>query len=110
MIDHLGRKIINLDIAKLSNSLAIACVPRFDLNHFASQYDSLRLDQRFPNYFLLLTKLFAFRCNSAYRVIIEGVLAAADTISPIDGRLQPVGSRENRSMLSQRRAFVRGRY
>ena len=44
---------------------------------------------------LLLTKLFAFRCNSACRVIIEGVLAAADTISPIDDRLQPVGSREN---------------
>ncbi len=65
MNDHLGHKIINLYVAKLSNSLANAphrevpvprrqdvderpCVPRLDLNHFASQYDSPRLNQRYP--------------------------------------------------------------
>ncbi len=48
MNDHLGDKIINLCVAKLSNSPAITCVSRLDLNHFASQYDSPRLGQRFP--------------------------------------------------------------
>jgi hypothetical protein len=49
MADHLGHKIINLGVAKLSNSSAITCVPRLDLDHFASQYDSPRLNQRLPD-------------------------------------------------------------
>jgi hypothetical protein len=61
MNDHLGHKIINLGVAKLSNSLAkagpmseanalgLTCVPRLDLNYFASQYGLLRLDQKVPD-------------------------------------------------------------
>ena len=41
-------KIINLCVVKLSNSRAIACVPRLDLDYFESQSDSLRLNQRLP--------------------------------------------------------------
>jgi hypothetical protein len=49
MVDHLGHKIINLGVAKLSNSsakagpmskaiaLGLTCAPRLDLDHFASQ-------------------------------------------------------------------------
>ena len=60
MADHFGHKIINLSVAKLGNSLAkagpmseaialgLTCVPRLDLEYFVSQYDSPRLNQRFP--------------------------------------------------------------
>ena len=33
---------------KLSNSRAITCVPRLDLDYFESQSDSSRLNQRLP--------------------------------------------------------------
>ena len=58
MVDHIGLKIINLGVAKLSNRHAksgpmseailrlkrlllvgLTCVSRLDLNHFPSQYD-----------------------------------------------------------------------
>ena len=75
MIEHLVPKIINLCVAymevgegreqerklcKLSNSrakagpmseaiaLGLTCVPRLDLDHFESQSDSTRLNQRLP--------------------------------------------------------------
>ncbi len=60
MNEHLVPKIINLCVVKLSNSrakagpmseaiaLGLTCVPRLDLNHFESQSDSPRLNQRFP--------------------------------------------------------------
>ena len=47
---------------KLSNSPAITCVPRLDLDHFESQSDSPRLNQRLP-------KLFWF--EKVYYVIAE---------------------------------------
>jgi hypothetical protein len=47
MNEHLVSKIINLCVVKLSNSCAIACVPRLDLDYFESQADSPRLNQRF---------------------------------------------------------------
>ena len=62
MTEHLGHKIINLSVVKLSNSLAkagpmseaialgLAHIPRLDLDHFISQYDSPRLNQRFPKF------------------------------------------------------------
>jgi hypothetical protein len=46
MNEHLVSKIINLCVVKLSNSWAIACVPRLDLDYFESQADSPRLNQR----------------------------------------------------------------
>jgi len=61
MIEHLVPKIINLCAVKLSNSgakagpmsvaiaLGLACVPRLDLDHFESQSDSTRLNQRLLN-------------------------------------------------------------
>ena len=30
-------------------ALGLTCVPRLDLDHFASQFDSPRLNQRLPN-------------------------------------------------------------
>lgn len=49
MTDQLGPKIINLCVAKFSNSYAIAGIPRLDINHFESQFDSPRLNQRLLN-------------------------------------------------------------
>ena len=49
MNEHLVSKMINLCVMKLSNSGAITCVPRLDLEHFESQFDSPRLNQRFLN-------------------------------------------------------------
>ena len=61
MADYLGPKSINLGVAKLGNNsakagpmseaiaLGLTCVPRLDLDHFVSQYDSPRLNLRFPN-------------------------------------------------------------
>jgi hypothetical protein len=49
MSDQLGPKIINLCVAKFSNSGAITCIPRLDIDHFESQFDSLRLNQRLLN-------------------------------------------------------------
>jgi hypothetical protein len=48
MNDQIGPKIINLGVAKLSNSPAITYVLRLELNDFESKFDSLRLVQRFP--------------------------------------------------------------
>ena len=50
MNEHLGSKIINLRVVKLSNSPAITCVPRLDLDYFELQSDSPRLNQRLPNF------------------------------------------------------------
>ena len=47
MNEHLVSKIINLGVVKLSNSLAIAGVPRLDLDNCESQSDSIRINQRF---------------------------------------------------------------
>jgi len=49
MNEHLVSKMINLCVVKLSNSGAITCVPRLDLDYFESQSDSLRLNQRLLN-------------------------------------------------------------
>ena len=58
MNDNLGHRIINLYVPKLGNSPANTCVPGLDLNHFAAQYDSPRLDQRFPRPMKYLVLLF----------------------------------------------------
>jgi hypothetical protein len=49
MNEHLVPKIINLCVVKLSNSCAIAFVPRLDLDYFESQADSPRLNQKLPS-------------------------------------------------------------
>jgi hypothetical protein len=48
MNEHLVPKMINLCVVKLSNSWAITCVSRLDLDYFESQADSPRLNQRLP--------------------------------------------------------------
>ena len=60
MNEHLVPKLINLCVVKLSSCLAkvgpmseaialgLTRVPRLDLDHFESQYDSPRLNQRLP--------------------------------------------------------------
>jgi len=58
MNDNFGHRIINLYVPKLGNSPANTCVPGLDLNHFAAQYDSPRLDQRFPRPMKYLVLLF----------------------------------------------------
>ncbi len=43
-------KMTNSHVVKLSNSPAITCVPRLELDHFDSQPDSPRINQRFLNW------------------------------------------------------------
>ena len=59
MNEHLASKIINLCVVELGNSraragamseanaLGLASVPRLDFDHFESQPDSIRTNQRF---------------------------------------------------------------
>jgi len=49
MNERVVPKMTNFCVVKLSNSPAITCVPRLELDHFESQPDSLRINQRFPN-------------------------------------------------------------
>jgi len=54
MNERVVPKMTNSHVVKLSNSRAIACVPRLELNgptlrHFESQPDSPRIDQRLLN-------------------------------------------------------------
>jgi len=46
MNERVVPKMINFCVVKLSNSPAITCVPRLELDHFELQPDSLRIDQR----------------------------------------------------------------
>ena len=67
MSNQLVSKTTNLCVVKLSNSWAkagpmskanavgLACVPRLDLDCFESQPDSLRLNQRLPDFLPLTT-------------------------------------------------------
>jgi len=53
MDERVVPKMTNFCVVKLSNSPAITCVPRLELNgpalrHFESQPDSPRINQRFP--------------------------------------------------------------
>jgi len=47
MNERVVPKMTNFCVVKLSNSPAIACVPRLELDHFESQLDSPRINQRF---------------------------------------------------------------
>ena len=47
MNERVVPKMTNICVVKLSNSLAIICVPRLELDHFESQPDSLRINQGF---------------------------------------------------------------
>jgi len=47
MNERVVPKMTNFFVVKLSNSPAITCVPRLELDHFESQPDSLRINQRF---------------------------------------------------------------
>ncbi len=48
MNERVVPKMINFRVVKLSNSLAITCFPRLELDHFESQPDSPRINQRLP--------------------------------------------------------------
>ena len=48
MNERVVPKMTSICVVKLSNSPAITCVPRLELDHFESQPDSPRIDQRFP--------------------------------------------------------------
>jgi len=48
MNERVVPKMTNSHVVKLSNSRAITCVPRLELDHFESQPDSPRINQRFP--------------------------------------------------------------
>ncbi len=49
MNERVVPKMTNFCVVKLSNSPAITCVPRLELDHFESQPDSPRINQRFLN-------------------------------------------------------------
>ena len=49
MNERVVSKMTNSHVVKLSNSPAITCVPRLELNHFESQPESPRIIQRFPS-------------------------------------------------------------
>jgi hypothetical protein len=49
MNERVVPKVTNFCVVKLSNSPAITCVPRLELDHFESQPDSPRINQRFLN-------------------------------------------------------------
>ena len=49
MNERVVPKMTNFRVVKLSNSPAITCVPRLELDHFESQPDSPRINQRFLN-------------------------------------------------------------
>ena len=51
MNERVVPKITNSHVVKLSNRPAITCVPRLELDHFESQPDSPRINQRFPSEF-----------------------------------------------------------
>jgi hypothetical protein len=51
MNERVVPKMINSRVVKLSNSPAITCVPRLELDHFESQSDSPRINQRFLSLF-----------------------------------------------------------
>ncbi len=48
MNERVVPKMTNFCVVKLSNSPAIACVPRLELDNFESQPDSPRINQRLP--------------------------------------------------------------
>jgi hypothetical protein len=48
MNDQFESKITKLYVGKLRNSPAITCVSRLDLDHFESQLNSPRFNQRLP--------------------------------------------------------------
>ena len=48
MDERVVPKMTNFYVVKLSNSPAITCVPRLEPDHFESQPDSPRINQRFP--------------------------------------------------------------
>ena len=57
MNERVVPKMINFCVVKLSNSPAITCVPRLELDHFDSQPDSPRINQRFPSVYQDLSSL-----------------------------------------------------
>ena len=56
MNERVVPKMTNFCVVKLSNSPAITCVPRLELDHFKSQPDSPRINQRIPRPILAITR------------------------------------------------------
>jgi len=53
MNERVVPKMTNFSVVKLSNSPAITCVPRLELDYFESQPDSPRINQRLPSHFYM---------------------------------------------------------
>jgi hypothetical protein len=75
MNERVVSKMANFCVVKLSNSPAITCVPRLELDHFELQPDSLRINQR-------LLKVVAI--NPAFRVSPWFVISWQKFIEPIE--------------------------
>ncbi len=60
MNERVVPKMTNFCVVKLSNSPAISCVPRLELDHFESQPDSPRINQRFPSMNAIPVRLVNF--------------------------------------------------
>ena len=60
MNERVEPKMTNFCVVKLSNSPAITCVPRLELDHFESQPDSPRINQRFPSMNAIPVRLVNF--------------------------------------------------
>ena len=54
MNERVVPKMTNSHVVKLSNSPAITCVSRLELDHFESQPKSPRINQRFPSSFAMM--------------------------------------------------------
>ena len=60
MNERVVPKMTNFCVVKISNSPAITCVPRLELDHFESQPDSPRINQRFPSMNAIPVRLVNF--------------------------------------------------
>ncbi len=60
MNERVVPKMKNFSVVKLSNSPAITCVPRLELDHFESQPDSPRINQRLPSMNAIPVRLLKF--------------------------------------------------
>ena len=85
MNERVVLKMTNFCVVKLSNSPAITCVPRLELDHFESQPDSPRTDQRFlrmEQFFKLLNSLLinspVATAHSRRRTHVDHILIRID--------------------------------
>jgi hypothetical protein len=84
MNERVVPKKTNFYVVKLSNSPAITCVPRLELDHFESQHDSSRINQRLLRFSTVTLEIKSdsfpvHRDYWVYQPISEAVLAPTTT-------------------------------